>query len=73
MGVFKSKYNFGDVVYLKTDPDQLPRMISDIKFSPDCHTIYFLACGTICTEHYELEISESKNKLMSLGIEKNMQ
>lgn len=57
----KPKYNIGDTVYLYTDVEQLPRMITDIIYSYMFKKItYMVVCGVYTTEHYEMEISDTK-------------
>ena len=49
------KYKFGDEVYLKTDPDKLPRLVISLQFSPD-QILYGLALLEQISYHLELEI-----------------
>lgn len=62
MHVIHSKYNFGDIVYLITDNDQFPRMVTMIKVTPG-GLIYQLSYGEKYSDHYECEISEEINQL----------
>lgn len=48
--------DFGDIVYLKTDPEQLERQVSGILKRPGA-TLYELCCGTESSVHYSFEIS----------------
>lgn len=68
---FKTKYNIGQVVYLRTDDEQLPRIIAGIiiRYSG---MIYCLACGTTETNHYDFEFSITKNTLIILNVENNI-
>jgi hypothetical protein len=52
----ENNYNIGDIVYLKTDVDQHPRMILSIWVRPTGIT-YELGCGTASSYHFDLEIS----------------
>jgi len=54
-------FDLGAIVYLKTDPDQLPRQI--LSYTTRCggHITYNLACGVDETTHDEIEIDENKN------------
>jgi len=63
----KNKYNLGEIVYLVTDIDQLPRMVTKICFSGQGVT-YQLCQGTNVDVHYEMEISTEKNTMLSLGL-----
>lgn len=56
-----NKYNLGQYVYLKTDPEQQVRIITDIRIGLDGGILYTIALGADTTNHYELEISKEKN------------
>lgn len=64
---FESKYGLLQTVYLVHDPEQIPRMIVQISFGPN-NVFYALSCGGEATEHYEQEISDEVNELISMGI-----
>ena len=55
-------YDLGDIVYLKTDPDEpIKRMVIAITLLPGNTPVYTLACGdSDPTEHYAIEISDVK-------------
>ena len=53
------KYNIGDTVYLKTDPDRLERLVTAITVTPNGIT-YVLHCGAYATGHYAMEITTEK-------------
>lgn len=58
----KINHKIGDTVYLKTDPDQLERIVTgmDIRQSG---IMYFLSQSTVETPHYDFEISTKKDIL----------
>jgi hypothetical protein len=58
-----NKYDLKQVVYLRTDTDQLPRIVTGIQIRPNL-LIYNLACGTSESDHYDIEMSEEKNVLI---------
>lgn len=60
-----NKFNFEQIVYLKTDKDQQPRMVTGIYLRPDSIQ-YTLHAGTTGTEHYEIEISAEENILFKV-------
>jgi len=60
MIVVNNKYDIGDIVYLKTDEDQSPRVVTCIKVFKHGELNYELAHGTIVSLHYEFEISNEK-------------
>lgn len=52
----RPKYTIGETVYLKTDPDQLPRMCTG--YTVRAHSVeYNLVSGTVSSWHYGIEIS----------------
>jgi hypothetical protein len=64
MMVIENDYDFSDIVYLKTDQAQLPRIVFAIKvYKSDI--LYELACGTTTSMHYGFEISKEINVLLT--------
>lgn len=62
--VIENKFNFGDVVYLKTDPEQRPRIVTT--FSVGATSIlYELSSGTITSWHRDFEITYEKDVLLT--------
>ena len=53
------------MVYLKTDRDQLERMVVRVSILPH-GIIYTLACGEIETNHYPIEITADKDILKTI-------
>jgi hypothetical protein len=60
-----NKFDFEQIVYLKTDREQLPRMVTKISITK-VDIIYELSCGTLVSGHYGCEISEVINELITL-------
>lgn len=58
--VIDNKFNIGDLVYLKTDMEQLPRMIFAIMVYKD-GIVYKTCQGTVTSEHYDFEISYERS------------
>jgi hypothetical protein len=58
--VFSIKYNKEDIVYLKTDLDQLPRIITSVKWI-DGNISYVLVSGDSESEHFEFEIRDDQD------------
>lgn len=58
-------YDWGDVVYIKTDQEQKPRQVCQIRVMPFNCVIYVLSCGSATSEHYEFEISKEKDLVIS--------
>lgn len=57
----KNKFHIKQQVYLVTDPDQLPRFITGILVRDVDHFCYLLQGGTEESDHYEYELSNTKN------------
>lgn len=64
--IIENLYDFGDEVYLKTDADQLLRMVTAIHAHPNGQVVYMLSCGTTNSEHYDFEISKEVNELIKV-------
>lgn len=63
MMVIDTKYNIGDTVYLVTDKDQLPRIVfCYIVYRSEI--IYRIATGTTTSDHYDFELSDTKDILI---------
>lgn len=57
------EFEIGDIVYLKTDRDQLQRMVVGISLRQSGLS-YALACGTAEAYHFDIEISKEANILI---------
>ena len=58
---FDIEYKIGDLVYLVTDVEQYPRMITGIGLRANNNVTYCLALGAIESWHYPIEISAEKD------------
>lgn len=69
--VFHAPYAYGDILYLKTDPEQRQRIAVGFKFRPNS-TEVLLACST-CTPtwHTLPEISGHVDQAQQLGYDVN--
>ena len=56
----KNYYEFGDVVYLKTDPDQRERIVTGLLIR-NTHVMYELSYNEITSFHFDVEISKERN------------
>lgn len=54
-------FEIGDMVYLKTDPDQNKRMVTRISIGGLNNLTYELTLGTLTSWHYEFEISREQD------------
>ena len=50
-------YEFFQVLYLRTDTDQVARLLTNIEVSPGPQVKYGLSCGTGFSWHYAEEIT----------------
>ena len=70
--VVKFKVKLGEIVYLKTDDEQLPRIVTRISIiggsMPDSIITYEVSQGDQSSEHYESEIITNKDLKFKLGI-----
>jgi hypothetical protein len=58
-------YKLGDIVYLKTDKEQLERMVTGYNVR-NTNIAYYLSAGITETMHYSFEISKDKDIVKSL-------
>jgi hypothetical protein len=65
MMVLQNKYELGQMVFLKTDPDQHARQLTQIAIGANGSLRYAVTFGTQETWHYEIEMSDEKNVLVS--------
>lgn len=57
------KYEPGQDVYLKTDPEQHKRTVTEIRMLPGGTVLYLLGLGSENSWHYDVEISTKENIL----------
>ena len=62
----KHEINFliGETVFLITDPDQFPRLITGIFLSGDKQVTYSLSLESEVSNHFDFEISRGRTILM---------
>lgn len=63
--VISNLFSLGDFVYLKTDTEQVRRIVTGISVRPT-GLIYELCAGEKTSSHYEFEISETVDELIKL-------
>ena len=61
-------FKIGQIVYLKTDPEQEMRIVTGY-IVRETSILYYVSHGVNESEHYHFELSENKDVLLSLGIE----
>lgn len=64
MMILDNKFELGQTVYLITDKDQLPRIVTSMQIRPNCIS-YELSCGSAASWHYDFEISIETNVLLT--------
>jgi hypothetical protein len=65
---YKLEYQIGDIVYLITDDEQLPRMVTGAVIRPNGSIVYYLSIGaTTETLHYSIEIASDRDLLKALN------
>lgn len=60
-------HDFGDIVFLKTDPEQLERMVCKVTVYKGS-ILYGLAMGSNLSEHYDYEFSSQKDLMKEFNI-----
>lgn len=65
--IIDNVFSLKQVVYLKTDKDQSPRLVTAVMVCADGGILYELTCCTGSSKHYDFEISEEKDVLADLG------
>lgn len=51
-----NKFTFGEIVYLKTDVEQIPRIVTNLEINPGS-IVYIVFAGTNHSRHYDFELS----------------
>jgi hypothetical protein len=64
MIIIENKYAYGDIVFLKTDVEQQPRIVTCIIACPAGDILYELSCGTTSSKHYDFEITIEKTVMV---------
>lgn len=57
------EYKIGDVIYLATDPDQLPRVVKGVLLNQS-GVQYELGSGELNSWHWNFEITKKQNVLL---------
>lgn len=57
--IINNKYDIGQIVFLITDPEQLPRIVTRLIVNMNT-VLYDLSCGMEMSAHYDFEMSEEK-------------
>lgn len=62
--IINNVFDFGDIVYLKTDVDQNPAIVLSIKVFKNGEYLYEIIRGTTTSLHYDFELSTEKYVLI---------
>lgn len=62
--VIGTKYKIKDIVYLHTDVDQQKRLVTGYTVR-ESGIVYLLSCGVNESSHYDFEITEEVNVLIT--------
>jgi hypothetical protein len=65
VGSRENKYNLNEDVYLKTDIQQLKRMVTGIRFISGGSILYDITLGEESSCHHEAEISNERDVLLA--------
>lgn len=63
--LINNNFEMGQIVYLKTDTLQLPRIIVAIQVTADGGLLYRLCQGIEVDWHYEVEMSAEKDVILT--------
>lgn len=55
------EWTLGEFVYLKTDHEQHPRIVTGVRLTVGMGPMYVLSCGERETSHFSCEISSTRN------------
>lgn len=67
MIVIENSFEMGSMIFLKTDPDQRQRQITQIAVGVNGSIRYCIACGNSESWHFEAELTVEKNILVTLN------
>jgi hypothetical protein len=68
MGILvRCKLDFGQIVYVKTDTNQDPRQVIGVQATADGGMLIKLTIDGDATWHYECEVSEEKDVMLSIN------
>lgn len=59
-----NKFAMGEIVYLRTDTEQLPRIVTGIQVCADGGMLYKLSQGESVDWHYEVELARDQDILL---------
>jgi len=63
-----NKFNLGQEVFLRTDPEQMKRLVTEISIQPNNCIVYQLTLSELTTVHYEMEITNIPDIKMKFNV-----
>lgn len=67
--IIKTKYKFGDILYIKTDPDQNEHTLVAVIQEPGALVLRLRCYDGETYEVYDFEVSDTKNSIKAMGID----
>lgn len=67
--VIKTKYKFGDILYIKTDPEQFANTLIAVIQEPGSLVYRLRAYDGEILELYEFEVSDTRDPLKLMGLD----
>lgn len=68
MHLHYTTYTYGDIVYLKTDPEQCERMVIAFTLRPGGVAFYEIGFGADSSFHFDIELSAEPDPSVKLGL-----
>jgi hypothetical protein len=65
--IVRCKYDYGQIVYVRTDVDQYPRQIIGVQGTADGGMLIKLSTDGDISWHYDCELSGEKDLMLSLN------
>lgn len=63
--VVDNKFDIGQIVFLRTDADQSPFLVTRLTINRD-GILYYLTSGQIESCHYDFEISDKRDEIFAV-------
>lgn len=63
--IINNTFDFGEIVFLKTDTEQKPRIITAIEIFKEGEYLYKCSSGSASSYHYDYELSTERDILLT--------
>lgn len=67
MPTFECRFTFGDIVFMRTDPEQREWIVSEIEFRPG-NVVYHISHVDVSVCVYDFEVTDTIDQTKRLGI-----